>query len=301
MEVYDDVDFDELLDELLEEDYTTGDDFSSEDSPTERFDDSPTIVKTKVRKVPKKKRLQQYAKEIHIPKVLKTDIRNSYAAMFSNVLNSGDLPLVFGFMDTFFVPEIEQLYTKQLTDENNQLQHLSGQQFGRFELIKYWFTTLQMGPDLVFHLRNPRVHSFSKSHCVQIVCDYQWSGTKLYQEAINVASCHNFLSVKIEPGEEELVKAVSRTKISEKYGRLGEEGKRKRDIEEQREKDEKREVMLQIMQLVTDHFNTMVLRPQPLQINAKGTFTMYTDEFRRITRVEMNTVVDNCVKVAVVV
>ena len=42
MEVYDEVDFDHLLDELLDEDYTTGDDFSSEDSPRDRNDESPT-------------------------------------------------------------------------------------------------------------------------------------------------------------------------------------------------------------------------------------------------------------------
>lgn len=296
MDVYNDVDFDILLEELLDEDYTTGDE-STEDSSSDQLSDSLSPRYVKVRKVPKKKRLQEYAREIHIPKVLKTDIRNSYAAMFANVLNSGDLPLVFGFMDTFFVPEIEQSYTKQLTDENNQLQNLSGHHLGRFELIKYWFTTLSMGPDLIFHLRNPRVHSFSKTHCVQIVCDYQWSGTKLYQEAVNQPSCQQILYVKAEPGEEELVKAVSRAKIEEKYGTQSiEEGKRKRELEEARERDEKREIMLQIMQLVTDHFNTMVLREQPLVINAKGTFTMYTDEFRRITKVEMNTVVDNCLR-----
>src|SRR5205814_63544 len=74
---------------------------------------SPLVFEHKEKKMSRKKKLQLYC---HIPKIMKSDIRNAYPAMLANVLNTGDFSLMFGFMDTFFVPNIVQTSKKSITN-----------------------------------------------------------------------------------------------------------------------------------------------------------------------------------------
>jgi len=293
MEFYDPVDFDELLNDLAEEESTISEEQSttSEDYSTSSSDaySLPVVFKSKMKKVPKKLRLRMYAKEIHIPKILKSDIRNSYPSMFANILNSGEFPLVFGFLDTFLVPTIKQSYVKTITDTTNEVSFMRGEQAGKFELSKYWCNYIRMGPDMVFHLRNPRIHSHSKTNCVQIVSDFTVEGTKIYGDPkpTTRVDCHK----KVENEEENIRDLINRKlALGNEYTKREQ---RKRELDEMRELDEKRELCRQIELSVENHFQTLTLREKPINFKGVGTLIMYTDEEKRITKVEMDTVVDN--------
>jgi hypothetical protein len=126
----------------------------------------------------KRKRKSYYIPKFAFPRILKRDIRRDYAIMLTNVLNSADENLMSKFFNRYSMNSCQ--YVDCFPDE-----YLNNRPFVRiakgidaivFRLLQD-FSSI---PDFVIRLLNTRI---KQSHDVpgsQIVCNVEFSGTKMF-------------------------------------------------------------------------------------------------------------------------
>ena len=100
-----------------------------------------------------------YSKEFDVmypkPRVVFTDIRRSYMNMFVYCMNSGDISLMYGFLDTFFIPDAYRIATK--TYKSLLECKRTCEQHGIIEISQHWFSRIHMTPDMSISSRNSRI------------------------------------------------------------------------------------------------------------------------------------------------
>ena len=310
MDFYDAVDFDELLDELsyfdqpsylLEQNevITSSSTSTSEDdsdSYSTNASLSPVVFEQKEKKMSRKKRLQLYC---YIPKILKSDIRHSYPAMLANVLNTGDFSLMFGFMDTFFAPNVVQVSRKKVTNSAAGAYEIS--QSGKYDLAKYWYANLIVAPDTVAKFSDSQIVSYKGTPDCKIVTKLCLDMSYLYEEQTNPKECSSILMSDdsrpkyVPSGSVSSCGYMSVETDSESVSDDSTKGSgRKRNINEMNESAQKQAIMSNIVSSVESIVSRLTLRAEPVRISSVGTIAMYTNEHKMITKMEL--VADMAVK-----
>lgn len=300
MDFYDTVDFDNLLDELAYFDQPSSLDGMNEisdlvldvvdtqnsDASSTASSLSPVVFEHKEKKLSRKKKLQMYC---YIPKIMKSDIRNAYPAMLANVLNTGDFALMFGFMDTFFVPNIVQVSKKSIT---NVAEPVLDHQSGKYDLAKYWYANLALAPDAIVQFSDSQVISYKGTPNCKIVTKLSLEMSHLYEEQANSKECSRIL---MESGKQDYGSAYSSDYTSSEsseddsvsYVSSSDGVGRKRTIEAMNETAQKQAIMRNIMESVESMMGKLTLKQKPLSFTSVGTIAMYTNEHKMITKMEL--------------
>lgn len=180
------------------------------------------------------------------PRVVRTDIRRSYANMFTNALNSANFPLLYGFFDTF----CNRSYSHSITRQLNKAGHspYTYQRKGVLSCAQFWFLHMLLMPDTVSVLTNAVVISPEDSLESRIECSYSLRATKIYDGGLLLLNdeCGCF-----EDGVDTM------------------------------------EAVLRSTQMTVEALPPV---ERPLQIGSDGVYTMFLDEHKRLTRLEMNSI-----------
>lgn len=283
-------DFNEILDDLCSDD-TSSEDISSRESSS--------LAVLKVHQEGNKKtkvidcdgQIIQFEAYFPKPKVIHTDMRRSYGTMFVNAMNSGDLPLLYGFLDTFLVPNATKISTKNFKSKPNPFSlhqsHVSEQQ-GVVDIAKHWYCRMQMSPDTVIGVKDIKIVSNSKTEETKIISRFTMKATKIMGE-FNHGFCHDHSQEK-QTGPVctkcNLNHFMKPDPSHKKWCSPIIVPRKKRPLDASMKEHEMN--IEDIVASVSALVSTIPRRAEPIQLSAEGVFTMYIDEHRRITRLEMS-------------
>ena len=121
-----------------------------------------------------------------IPKIMKYDHRRAYSDLFFHVINSMDFPLMFGFIQTYCTPNFCQSQRKYSLE--HQLQESKIQGIASF--ARSWYSRLIIAPDTIFKPINTKIHMTSNTSCVKIVTTFSLSCTFLYDTFVDTPEWH---------------------------------------------------------------------------------------------------------------
>lgn len=259
MSVDDSLEFEQLLDDLTSIDNTSGD-----ESSLALSDSSYSLLKvssTKIKHVNKKRKIDvltdngalvTFEAGFPRPRVIRTDIRRSYANMYINTMNSGDFTQLFGFMDTFCNPHFNHSVKRQFT-LNSQLQTCSFQRSGVAACAQFWCYNFVTIPDATLYLTDTTIISCDEDNTSKIVAHYVFKATKIFD-----------------------CSPIWREVISD-------------EIQQPRYSEESKiSVMKDIVRDVECKVKDLTLRSNPLEVTSLGEFTIFLDEHKRMLRMEMS-------------
>lgn len=277
---FDSLDFEALLDDLAGGEEQSS--YSSTDESRETVNKSDNCVVLSADSTASKDRplFSFFSK----PKILRSDIRRSYMEMLANVLNSGDFPLTYGFLDTYCAPNFEE-YAINYNPITNQ------PYFDRFQgaatVAKMFCATYRMSPDAVFSIADTKVYLSSNTAKCKIVATFSIRATKILDVATdkvfepeNMAQqCHTSTSTS---------SSTAMTERNKSRKRKGSDSEHQQEQHQQQQLESKRAVIASIQKSIDNVTETMPLTANPVQINLQSTMTMYVDEDKFITRVVMD-------------
>jgi len=274
MEYSYDLDFDLLIDDLSK-DITSGEEFSSSSSVgsspiyTICNVDSPTSRRQKAKKTLECDDNSSIESEAQLGKlrILRSDIRRSYANMFLNVISSGDFSLLYGFIDTFCTPNAENVFIRPNCQDVFKDQYLTFKQRGVYDMARYWYASALMKPDAVVSMKECNIHTPFNSTVSTVVSLFRFTATLLLEDMPADYGNPNPTVLKVYGPEESLIGH-----------------KRRIDAEQQ----ERASTMKNIMASVDNMVSRLSLRSDPISIDADVILTMYLDENKRVTKMVMN-------------
>ena len=252
---YDFFDFDSILEDFA--------DIDESNTTTSEECSEPDTVSVEITQVikPKKKRIR-VRKPLPVapgPKVIKNDIRLSYATMFVNVLNSCDPHLMFGLLDTFFTPDFLQSFQKSIDGKVHREHSLTVR--GRAHAAQHWCTSMALVPDLVVSLGNTEV----QYHTGKITSTITMNATRLYDDSLSLMNTGEEVAadmqvMMIEENPNKLFKRMKTSPVTSTNSEFE-----------------------RILQSIHKVVNGLCLRSDPQVLDARGTFILQTDDDKRIT------------------
>lgn len=288
---FDQVDFDILLDDLAhyEEQVAAGskrmEQEEEDDSDSENTEDVTTSEdnsslelhldkkqKTSTDLVVRRKR------KIKIPRFLVQDIRKCYTKMFQNVMNSGDFPLLYGFLETYYAANPQHSTTKYIKGVKEKIFTMNF--YGLDEVAKYWYCIMNMSPDNILMLTDHQIqHTTGK-----VMSNIHKDGTHIYQDPPFAASYYApYIFIDEKYGKDNMFVRDSRTNeiiVGHKY--TDEQDQEVKSVEK------RKEIMRGIMESVDRVVSHLPLRQPPQPVAADGTLVISTDENKRITKMELS-------------
>lgn len=221
--------------------------------------------------------VMEFSCTMPFPRILKTDFRRSYANMYTNVMNSGDFSLVFGFFDTFCIPSVSNTICRSFKI-NNEVKTFSVQRIGLLDCIIYWYYNLYAVPDATMFLTDSVIITDSSSDESRVSANYTFRATKIYDTPVELI-CNPF-------NDNEKLRDAIATKTSESRKRL-EVNKNQRRAAALQESIERKEWMRFIIDSVSSTFKSFKLKADPHPIHALGSFTLHLDSQFRITQLDI--------------
>lgn len=188
------------------------------------------------------------------PRVVRSDIRRSYANMYVNAMNSGDFTVLFGLFDTFCCPTFSHSITRQFT-LNSELKSCSFFRRGVVACAQFWCYIFVTIPDSTLFLQDVNVFTNDVENTSRVIASYVFKATKIYE----------FNQFWKDIVDEEI-------KVQEKYSDARSTGT---------------ELIRDIVKSVEDKVSCLPLRTQPLAITSRGQFIIHLDEHKRMVRMEM--------------
>ena len=266
-----DVDFDLLLDDLRQ-DAISVEDCSSVSCNTSANCSLALLaqkLETKKAKTFKKSKVEDDSSidsdiVMARPRILKTDIRRSYATMLFNVMNNCDFPLLYGFFETFFCPNMQSSLTRPIHN-GIRMDDVTHEQQGIQNLAMYWYSSLLTVPDAVLKIKDCNVVSPLNSSESQVVTNYNFQATLMLEELpSNYVDC---------PTKFLVAPVVSTETVCKKRNKAN-------------ENNEKSKTLRNLMASVDNAVKNLSVRSTPFQIDAEGRVTMYLDENKRVKKIE---------------
>lgn len=202
--------------------------------------------------VKKKRTRKKKAPAVPALKMVKNDIRRSYPNLLINVMNSCDFSLLYGLLDTFFVPDFVQnlycTYQEGYDGISNHELTLNG----LFGVAHHWFTSFLLFPDAAATLLNTEINV----HAGKIVASMSFTASIVYDQAQAIRTlCDNS----------------------------------NRDIATQRASalnDDSKSTIKALLDSICGTINALTPMLQPKAVEAKGTITLHTNEEKQITSIE---------------
>lgn len=277
----DDIDFNNLLSDISSDTFSTTSEeplsVDSDDYPKKPYEvNKYTASSSYIIKRPRRNRNDPFplpewkAFAVTKPTIVKSDIRRSYSTMLANVLNSGEFSLLFGFLDTFFVPGFEQAMTKQSPITMQPYQVLMT---GVEAVATLWYSMINLNPDPVVGIKDTKIHMISNSACTKIVSEYTFTATSIYDH-------HHVAQSPCSDSSEDGNNTNHPPQSAFNQPLVGE--KRKGSTAD------KESLFQSVVKTVESMKANLPLRPVPLAISNVGTVVLYTDENKFITRMEMD-------------
>jgi hypothetical protein len=251
-EYFDSIEFDGLFDNFFSSiDDTTDDDITSTCSSSDSLIKYPELFRKQ------KKRKYYY---VPVIRVLKTDVRRSYADMFGNVWNSVDLPLLFGFLETYC--KVNFLQESYMPRGNTDVSSTRNMQ-GVVSVAKFWYTTMLLSPDLTIKVGETNViYSPEDKSLNRVEAKFRIRGTRIYDTPDNLYC--SLRTIPLTQEEKELYNPNNKRSINEETSRLS--------------------VIDNIRNSAESVVRPFGLNPNPICMDAEGMFTFYTDDENRVTR-----------------
>ena len=175
---------------LNETNYSYGEDIE-EDCNDEGFDDEEDndghlMVESEPEEAPHKKRIRKKRarRPLHVPRIVKHDIRRHYGTMIANIINSLDLSLTKSFFETYghkdFRFELRRFDVdfdeKQVKGgPTNQAFLLNLDEFVKHEYVRY-----QLNPDQTIKLFDATIRTRSNSERSILRCRAEIRFTRMY-------------------------------------------------------------------------------------------------------------------------
>jgi hypothetical protein len=283
---FDSLDFDEILcdltsssgsDDSVDEGndpsyYTVDDYFSSESRKTSSGSD---YVVCKNRVEPPRKRKYK-------PHAMRYDIRRSYAAMFTNVINAMDFRLLYGFLDTYFAHNFIQENHKHDINTNKKMNVAVT---GIVASAKFWYNITQTTPDAVISLHDTEIHLSSDPRESRVISNFSFRATQIYdlyttnQDRTEIKYRWSTKPVKsINSGDSDSSYSDEDVSVGDKR-MLSYEDKTGTDISEL-------DRIVASLENVTEH---LPLLETPVLLGAMGRMIMHTNENHFITKIVFET------------
>mmetsp|Transcript_7183 Transcript_7183/g.12137 ORF Transcript_7183/g.12137 Transcript_7183/m.12137 type:complete len:472 (-) Transcript_7183:30-1445(-) len=117
------------------------------------------------------------------PRIIKSDFRRNFPAMWVNVFNSCSYEYLLRHINTFYEPDVtmQQRDLRPLERVNASAENVKSYDLqGRSVLQEFWFKAMNVAPDVVCHLK----HSFVKVRSdgtSTVRCSFVLNGTKIVQ------------------------------------------------------------------------------------------------------------------------
>lgn len=286
-EYYDTTDFDSLIDDLSSDSLTVT---TEEESVSESDHSSTTISvsrnkdsKSNVTRKPRKNRYNpEPVPECQVvlkPRILKTDIRRSYASMIANVINSGDFPLMYGLLETFFTPNFEHRVVKHKPEDDTITAFVRQ---GIADVATSFYAIMHMDPDPLVTIKDTKIHLISNTTASKIVTEWSYSATSIYQRGDDPAEeeCP-------KQREHELIEEAQQSMVFPNSSSSSSSGNKRKEAGSDPEAELRANTIHSISSSIEAVKKTLPLREKPLPFSFGGMLTLYTDENKVITKMEM--------------
>ncbi len=123
------------------------------------------------------KKIRRSRRRVEIPRLFKNDIRRSYSAMYTNVLNSLDVDVMTSFLGKYFHQDFKSNYTfLQPIQHSHTPQSVETMGFASF--LNMWYIGSMSSPDIVYRMCDSQVKV--KKECSTVVCTFTVHATKLF-------------------------------------------------------------------------------------------------------------------------
>jgi hypothetical protein len=206
-------------------------------------------------------------------RILRGDIRRSFADMYTNVWNSNDLSLMYGFLDTYFTPDFQQetlqVAKHGMVHEVNSNSAISG----IVSVAKFWYLQMLLTPDMTITIKESTVVEALDKSQNRVVVRISTKGCRLYDVP---NSCN---------------KALRTIPITQEEKRLQHEARENMTSVGSKRRLSSSLLRLPIVDSLMRSSQAMVegfpLFKKPVEREIDCTFTMYTNESNHVTRFVM--------------
>jgi len=238
----------------------------------------------KRRRTSKELIVQRRRKPPAVPRIYTLDIRKCYAKMFVNVLNSGDFPLLYGFLDTYYVGTAHHVTTKYVKGHAEKCFTMNF--CGIEEVAKYWYCMVSLSPDTILKLTESTIqHTTGK-----VICKIRKEGTHIYADPEGFTSYYApYVFVEEKYTKENLYIGDYNTRDI-KVGRCKELEPEFYHNQEEQTILEKTATIRSILKSVENVVGKLPLRSLPQTVGADCSLIIHTDENKRITKLELDIV-----------
>ena len=268
--------------------------FSIDDNDDDESTLSDSVLFSEEGEVAKKRRITdcRIKRRVRIPRMLVKDIRKLYATMFINSINSGEFPLLYGFLDTYYDHHTAHYsLTKYSPGGVDRLFTMNF--FGLDEVGKYWYSILKVSPDNIVRILGCVIQPSTG----KIICRFQKKATQIYVDppgATGYYAPYVFVDKKygnqvasINNGNDEIVVGKSSEASFTTTSSTSSESSGAKSSKEDDKLDSKFLAMREIMDSVDGVVKELPLQDPPRSVIAEGMFIISTDTNKRITKIEV--------------
>lgn len=323
--VYQPSDFDILLSDLCDDTWDSTSKESTIDTGSQHSRSPVTVQARKAvrldsrgnRTVKIRNGDEAYDFEVHFPRprIVSTDIRRSFGNIFVNVMNSGDFPLMFGFLSTFFCPNIMRISRKTYVSEI--VPYKSSSQEGVLDIAQHWYNSTRFAPDTVVSLHNTRLYNYSDGEESKLVTGIKLECTRVFDEQMSslLKNEPSLIQSTVVSRDSSSVNSSSSSSSSSGFVmssvyntncRSNSSSSNESDSDvvgsKRRQKsaampssgnnDDVHSAISSAMNSVHQNMSTLTLREQPVRLVGVGELCMYFNSSKSITRMEMSVRVD---------
>ncbi len=233
---------------------------------------------------------------VSVPKVLRKDIRRSYADMLANVTNSADIRNVEGFFSTFSRRDLMFVEDCENTPSGERLRNT--QLSGMAVFLQFWFNRMTLVPDGVVQINDVKVVTRSDTEDSRVICGFSFDGTRLYdlpyETVMPSDEQKQWLLSQDVTGDARRkrkmdCKKVTKLSISKQTELLRSSGGGESDDRECSGGTYVVQTAVEYDTSVVDAVSSAALLPTPMDIAVRGVFIIWLDANKYITKLQLQT------------
>jgi len=175
---------------------------------------------------------------------------------------------LYGMLYTFFLPDFEQHVINRNPEDAGFPPSIRK---GVDQVAAMFYAVMHMDPDPQVKIDETKVHLISNSSCSKIVSKFHFSATSIYQSADDMECPKKDDDKRVAQAENNMQLQQANTH------------KRK----DTADNIDNSMIITMIQKSIEDIKKTLPLRSQPMPYSFGGTMTLYTDENKFITKIEM--------------
>lgn len=123
---------------------------------------------------------KQYYQKVPFHRILKRDVRRTYAQMYLNVMNSGDISLILAYFQRFYDQNCTMIRMVQVTENGDIRQKDIVHTCGRDLIALHFASIVESIPDLVCQWRDASIRQHFGSSGSEVILEASFKGTRFY-------------------------------------------------------------------------------------------------------------------------